>query len=180
MVVFSEYIASIRNLSLAAFYVRHVLDRYPYYNLQENPEMDAAFKNADETLSFLNSSIYNLFKETLATGQENGLNACDETDHPPEISEVLANRRLPRNISEDEMKDESERIIGLCEIIQNASRMMVDSKIESTTEPEELKIIVPGKLNEKKIREYLNLIHNVQSEYDTYVKTQRWSRTVNN
>ena len=32
---FTEYIASIRNLSIAAFYIRHLLDRYPFYNLND-------------------------------------------------------------------------------------------------------------------------------------------------
>ena len=35
---FSEYIASIRNLAIAAFYIKHILDRYPYYKLKEATE----------------------------------------------------------------------------------------------------------------------------------------------
>ena len=37
---FSEYIACIRNLAIAAFYVKHILDRYPYYKLKETQEID--------------------------------------------------------------------------------------------------------------------------------------------
>ena len=35
---FVECLASIRNLSIAAFFTRHILDRYPYYNLRESSE----------------------------------------------------------------------------------------------------------------------------------------------
>jgi len=33
---FVECLASMRNLSIAAFFTRHLLDRYPYYNLRES------------------------------------------------------------------------------------------------------------------------------------------------
>ena len=54
---FSEYIASIRNLAIAAFYIKHILDRYPYYKLKETKEIDLEFHSAaDRTLEFINKS----------------------------------------------------------------------------------------------------------------------------
>ena len=51
---FSEYIASIRNLAIAAFYIKHILDRYPYYKLKETKEVDAEFHAAaKKTLKFI-------------------------------------------------------------------------------------------------------------------------------
>ena len=61
---FSEYIASIRNLAIAAFYIKHILDRYPYYKLKETKELDLKFHSAaNQTLYFLNKSIPVLMKE---------------------------------------------------------------------------------------------------------------------
>ncbi|GIS84907.1 MAG: hypothetical protein CM1200mP16_12070 [Nitrospina sp.] len=40
---FSEYIACIRNLAIAAFYIKHILDRYPYYKLKESIEIKMNF-----------------------------------------------------------------------------------------------------------------------------------------
>ena len=55
---FVECLASIRNLSIAAFFTRHILDRYPYYNLRESSEKENEFKNScNNVLVFLNQSI---------------------------------------------------------------------------------------------------------------------------
>ena len=55
---FSEYIACIRNLTIAAFYIKHILDRYPYYSLGESGDNVKSFKDsAYKALVFLNNSI---------------------------------------------------------------------------------------------------------------------------
>ena len=65
---FVECLASIRNLSIAAFFTRHILDRYPYYNLRESSETGNEFKNASAgVLRFLNQSILNLLRELYTT-----------------------------------------------------------------------------------------------------------------
>ncbi len=171
---FSEYIASIRNLSIAAFYIRHILDRYPYYKLRESLEMDSKFKDsAQESLRFLNSSIYNLFKEAIVTAQANGLEFPQKCMGLEEYSETSANKKLPRNISEEDVTDEEERIVNLCEKVRDVAKSMIALSIPQTHDPEELQKIVPSKLDEKVLREFLIQIHNVQSEFDTYVKNTK-------
>jgi len=171
---FSEYVASIRNLTIAAFYIRHILDRYPYYKLQETPDMDARFNDcAHATLRFINSSIYNLFKEAIITAESNGLEFPENKAGLAEYSETSSNKKLPRNISEEDVKDEEERIVDLCEEIRNVAKSMQDLNIPKTHDHEELQKIVPSKLDEKVLREFLIQIHNVQSEFDTYVKNTK-------
>ena len=54
---FVECLASVRNLSIAAFFTRHVIDRYPYYNLRESSQNRTKFDNdAADVLQFLNQS----------------------------------------------------------------------------------------------------------------------------
>ncbi len=171
---FVEYVASIRNLGIAAFYLKHLVDRYPYYNLPESEDTDARFLNrAHETLDFINRSIHNLYREILVTGKANGMEIPIELSVLKEFGEIETNKRLPRNISEDEIKNEEERIIEVCEKIQKASKMMADAKIEPKDDIKDLKKIIPHKLDEKRARMFMNVIHNVQSEYDTYVKNTR-------
>ena len=43
---FVEYLASIRNLSIAAFFTKHLLDRYPFYGLRESPENEVEIGRA--------------------------------------------------------------------------------------------------------------------------------------
>ena len=171
---FVECLASIRNLSIAAFFTRHLLDRYPYYNLRESSEKENEFKNASTgVLRFLNHSILNLFRELCITAEVNDLNISIDTEMQVEFTEIESNTRLPRNVAEDEVKDEDERVIEVCEKIRHVSRLMNDSKIFQMENINELKLAVLKTYNEKRARIHKNLIHNVQSDFDTYIKNTK-------
>lgn len=171
---FTECAASIRNLGIAAFYIRHTLDRYPYYNLRDSGENAVEFsKAAKNALEFMNQSILHIYQEMIESGWELGLSFPGDTVSPQEFSEVEANKRLPRNISDDEVKNEEERIIDICEHIKKSAEMMRQTKIVQTDDPEELKKMVPWLIDEKKARQLINMVHSVQSDFDTYVKNTR-------
>ena len=171
---FVECLASIRNLSIAAFFTRHILDRYPYYNLRESSEKENEFKNScNNVLIFLNQSILSLFQELYSEVVENGLNISIDSDVQIEFSDIESNKRLPCNVAEDEVKDEEERVIEVCEKIKHISRLMNDTKIDQTEDISELKLAVLKTYNEKRARIHKNLIHNIQSDFDTYIKNTK-------
>ena len=171
---FVECLASIRNLSIAAFFTRHILDRYPYYNLKEPSNKENEFKNASiGVLFFLNESILSLLQELYAGTEANSLNISIDSDIQIEFSDIESNKRLPRNVAEDEVKDEEERVIEVCEKIKHISRLMNDSKISQIEDIKKLKLVVLQKYNENRARLHKNLIHNIQSDFDTYVKNTK-------
>lgn len=171
---FVECLASIRNLSIAAFFTRHLLDRYPYYNLRESGKKEDEFKNASiGVLFFLNQSILSLLRELCVTAEANGLNISIDTNIQIEFTEIESNTRLPRNVTEDVVKDEEEHVIEVCEKIKHISRLMNDSKISQMEDVNELKLAVLKKYNEKRARLHKNLIHNVQSDFDTHIKNTK-------
>jgi len=165
---FVECLASIRNLSIAAFFTRHILDRYPYYNLREPSNKENEFKNASiGVLFFLNQSILSLLQELYAATKVNSLNISIDSDIQIEFSDIESYKRLPRNVAEDEVKDEEGRVIEVCEKIKHISRLMNDSKISQIEDINELKLAVLQKYNENRARLHKNLIHN------TYIKNTK-------
>lgn len=171
---FSEYVASIRNLVISAFYFKHVIDRFPHYHLREDSAShERFFAEAGKTLNFLNQAICNLYRETKASGKANGLILPDGASCPREFSELESNKKLPRNISEDVVKEERESVIDLCDKVKKVAAMMKDTPLPRQEEKQELTQWVPSRLNEKKIRMFQNMVHSVQSEFDTYVKNTR-------
>ncbi len=171
---FSEYVACVRNLSIAAFYIKHILDRYPYYSLGESEEKAEVFhESANKALDFLNSSIRGLRAEVVRAGQLNGLEISEEPFAMNEFSEIETNKRLPRTILEDEVKEEQERVIDLCQKYRKVAKMVKDMGLERDSDPEALRYAIPAKLDEKLVRMFKELVHSVQSEYDTYVKNTR-------
>jgi len=131
---FSEYVACVRNLSIAAFYIKHILDRYPYYNLGESEENAQAFhESAYKALDFLNTSILGLRAEVVRTGQVNGLEISEELFSMDEFSEIESNKRLPRTILEDEVQEEQERVIELCKKYRKVAKMVKDMGLKEMT-----------------------------------------------
>jgi phosphotransferase system HPr-like phosphotransfer protein len=163
-----------RNLSIAAFFTRHLLDRYPYYNLKESGKKEDEFRSASTgVLRFLNQSILNLLRELCVTAEANGLNISIDTNIQIEFTEIESNTRLPRNVTEDVVKDEEEHVIEVCEKIKHISRLMNDSKISQIEDINKLKLAVLQKYNENRARLHKNLIHNIQSDFDTHIKNTK-------
>ncbi|MBT5027233.1 MAG: hypothetical protein HOM97_02470, partial [Nitrospina sp.] len=176
---FSEYVACIRNLTIAAFYLKHILDRYPYYSLGESEEDSLEFhKAAYQLLEFLNNSIQNLRAEVISTGRANGLIISDGPFSQDDFSEIESNKRLPRTILEDEVKGEQERILDLCQKYKKVAQMVNDAGFERSEDLEKFRHIIPDQLDEKLVRMFKELVHSVQSEYDTYVKNTRIEQSV--
>ena len=168
---FSEYIACIRNLTIAAFYIKHILDRYPYYKLKEPKEINEGFHAAAKyTLQFLNKSILNLKDEVIRTGKLNGLEIISKKKSDDEFFKIESNKRLPKNIMDDEIKEERERAIDLCHKYRKIAKLIEEAKIDKSDDFKKFRTLIPGKLDEKIVRMYKEHIHSVQSEYDTYVK----------
>lgn len=168
---FTEYVACIRNLGISAFFIKHLLDRYPYYNLRDSKENFTHFQtSAHEALDFLNNSILNIYQEVICSAKINGLIFPEESVSPHEFSDIESNKRLPKNIAEDEVKDEDERIVEICEKIQETARKMEKVKIQPTVDLKALKNLVPYKINETRARAFKEMVHSIQSDYDTYVK----------
>ena len=80
------------------------------------------------------------------------------------------NKRLPKNILDDDVKEERERVIDLCQKYRKIAKLLQDINIDKSDNSEKFRILMASKLNEKIVRMYKEHIHSVQSEYDTYVK----------
>jgi phosphotransferase system HPr-like phosphotransfer protein len=175
---FSEYVACIRNLAISAFYIKHILDRYPYYNLGQSEEGAQEFHDsAYQALDFLNSSIIGLRAEVVSSGQLNGLKISEFPPSTNDFSEIESNKRLPRTILEDEVKEEEERVIDLCHKYRKVAKMVNDIGFNRNDNLEVFRHVIPSKLDEKLVRMFKELVHSVQSEYDTYVKNTKLEQT---
>ena len=174
---FSEYIACIRNLAIAAFYIKHILDRYPYYKLKEPKAIDEEFHlAANQSLEFINKSILNLKQEAIRTGKLNGLTCVVDKGSNDEFFKIESNKRLPKNILDDDVKEERERIIDLCRKYRKIAKLIQETKIEKSDDVKTIRALIPAKLDEKIVRMYKEHIHSVQSEYDTYVKNTSFEK----
>ncbi len=169
---FTEYVASIRNLVKAAFFCKHLVDRYPFYKLRDSKEMeDRFFNDSLVVLAFLNNSILKLFVECKEEGKKHQLAIPQGSISPDNFALLEANKRLPKNVEGEEVNEQEDRIIDMLEKMNSVGNLMESMKVEPTQERESLKKIVPNKIDEKNARMLMNLVHSIQSEFDTYIKS---------
>jgi len=168
---FTEYVASIRNLVIAAFYIKHLVDRYPFYNLRDSKaQTESFYKGSQDALEFLNQSILNLYQECLRACEKNRLKYSKEAVNPSQFAEVEVNKQLPKNAEDEQIKEDEERIIDMFEKMGNVAAMMEEMNARVQQRKGEFKRIVPEIIDEKKARMVMSLAHSVQSEFDTYIK----------
>ncbi len=169
---FTEYIASIRNLVKAAFFCKHLVDRYPFYKLRDSEEKQKEFfEDSSKVLGFLNQSILRLFDKCVEEGISNKLAISESAINPDSFKLIEANKRLPKNAEEEEVSEQEDRIIDMLEKMSTVGEMMEAIGVIPTDDPESLKSLVPNKLDEKNARMLMNLVHSIQSEFDTYIKS---------
>ncbi len=169
---FTEYVASIRNLVKAGFFIRHLVDRYPFYHLRDSDEMKSRFfSDASEALAFIDRSVLNLYEECIDEARKNHLVVLPDSIDPEEFSEIEVNKRLPKNTKDEEVLDQEDRIIDLLEKMNTVARLMEDLNVVPTRDVGELKRLVPNRIDEKSTRNLMNLVHSIQSEFDTYIKS---------
>ncbi|MBI5185385.1 MAG: HPr family phosphocarrier protein [Nitrospinae bacterium] len=167
---FAELVASIRNLGIAAYIMRHVLDRQMDYHCGETQMALYDFvREGFQTLDFLKSSIVNLGNSAeeeakrLSVQVDNHVFECRQESK--EIYYVL-----PKNMNESIVENKEERIVELVHKVRKVAKIMDEERIKKESDPEKLYSMIPLKIDEKKARKLKNTIHGVQSDYDTYVK----------
>jgi len=167
---FVELVASLRNLTICAYIMRHILDRQADYHCGKDDWTIRDFVSEScKALTFLNRSIVALGDEAVREARAHSVKVegpvfkCQHT-----IEEVY--RLLPQNMTTSVIQNEEERIVNLIHKVRKVAKISALENIKKTTDPGKLLLMVPARYDEKKARKLKNIVHGVQSDYDTYVK----------
>jgi hypothetical protein len=168
---FGELVACIRNLAKVAFILKHILHRYPAYDL--NGETNSFFADAQKISIFFDEVILSLFEEVRNEALRLGIEFPAETLNEDFFGEIYPQKRLPYtiHIDEEEISDVQKTVAKIA-----TQHLNVVEKFEyfgwnrEKSKLDDLKNIVPDKVNEERSRELIALIHNLQSTYDHYIR----------
>jgi phosphotransferase system HPr-like phosphotransfer protein len=167
---FGELVACVRNLSKVAFILKHLLYRFPSYELYED-DTGEFLKRAQHASIFIDKTIFSLYQEVSRESERLGLEMPKGTLKDDIFREIYPQKRLPYTIDEEEACDAQQiaariatqylRLIEKWEYFAwNVGKVRLGS----------LKDMVPDVVNEERSREVITLIHNLQSTYDHYIK----------
>jgi len=163
---YRELSSAVRHLSLSGYSQKHICNRLGFYTL---PDADLFEENGFKTIDFINGCLIRLAPVAIEEARRLDIdmpkNAFSSADFPG----ITTSEMLAFDIN-DEARDEQRRhvVIIANEFLKIAEQF---DKLEfyNPYTPEQIREIVPNRINEVEIRRFEMLVHNLQSSFDTYV-----------
>jgi hypothetical protein len=168
-----ELIASSRWLALAGFSVSHLESRFDTYGLGralEESELERATGSLAATRAFLSQAIGTLLTRTREETSRLGLCWADGQLADHLFAAATTKRRLPRNIGQEDLTDETQRIAEIASKYLAACSVLAELNLRRIDDPEERRRRLGAVCREEQARVYEATVHNLQSAYDTYIK----------
>ena len=167
---FTELIASVRNFAISGFHLSHLVGRYKSYiddaNKQQEEDLLGATK---ETLSFFQNALKRFHTEMIGELGSENITIPVEPRLLPDWSKAV-NPKLPHTIDLEEASGEEERMISIAQsyrrVYKEFLRRKLNRKVKVKTMPE----LIPSVVNEIILAEMESSLHNIQSEFDTYIR----------
>ena len=163
---FRELSAAVRHLSLASYSQKHILNRLIFYDLVD---MENFRREGQATASFLTNTLRKLapviIGEALRLGIPEPLESIDITSFP----EVITSDMLEYNIDDENRDQQKKHIVNIASEFIRIAKNLDQFRFYEPYEVEEIRGIVPDKINEVEVRRFEMLVHNLQSSFDTYV-----------
>jgi phosphotransferase system HPr-like phosphotransfer protein len=164
--LYRELTAAVRHLSLGSYCQKHIINRLIFYDLPDTE----GFRTAGlETADFLNDALIKLAPVILDEARRLNIPLPEQPFGPEDFPGISTGEMLAYTI-DDEAKDVQKK-----HIVKIASEFLsISSRFESIRffEPntsDEVRQLVPAKVNEVEIRRFEMVVHNLQSSFDTYV-----------
>ena len=169
----TELVASVRWFAQSGYCVSHFLGRLESYGdaLWGDAEACAQGKGAvEEGLEFLRSTALRILASIRDEAGRLGVEITPETFPESNFMPVTARRRLPRNVGQDELVNEEQKIAEVATKFLQATEMITDTGLRRINDPVERHEFFTRVCTEELARVYEATVHNLQSTYDTHIQ----------
>ena len=167
-IFYRELTAAVRHLSLAGYSQKHIFNRICFYEFDKK---DISFVNESrDTLIMIQGSLQLAAPVILEEAARLDI-AIPKTGYDPTFFPGIGtSEHLEHNIDDFDNLDQQRKnlIIIASDFLELIGEFEQFSFYERYTS-EEIRDVVPSKINEVKIRRFEMLLHNLQSSFDSYV-----------
>jgi phosphotransferase system HPr-like phosphotransfer protein len=169
---FTEVVAGMRGFGQSGYRLAHLAGRLRSYGAERWPgglgaRVDAATRRA---LAFVERSLMSLVATLGDEQRALGLPATHEPLPEPQFVPVQARTMLPRNVGQDDLLDEEQKIAEVASKFLQACDLLVSAEIRPLRDVAARHTYLASVCTEEQARVYEATVHNLQSTYDTYVK----------
>jgi hypothetical protein len=170
---YTELIAALRGLGHAAYVLAHVRQRMESYHAEQwQPEglSGEVGQRLARASNELHAWLAGLLSTALQDAQRAGFGPVDAPLGSEAWLPVEVRRRLPRNLGQDELQDEEQRIADVASKFIQAADLMGYIGHSNGLSPAARRELIQRACSEEQARVYEATVHNLQSSYDTYIR----------
>ncbi len=174
-VYYREFCALMRHFALAGYSQKHILNRYSFYNLGKGENIKYK-QQAKKTLIMIQDCLIKASPVILTEAERLQIRIPEKGFKKKYFPEILSGQLLEHNI--DEFEDTNQQEKNLTRIASEFLEIIEDFEYFAFYEKydkKKLRLLVPEKINEVEIRRFEMLLHNIQSSFDSYVISTRFS-----
>ncbi|MEZ5975031.1 MAG: hypothetical protein R3F17_04600 [Planctomycetota bacterium] len=173
--VFTELTASVRSFALAGLSLTHLAKRLGSYAVLDGMqpiEAQAGARSIERARSFVQECVRR-FCNAWWKEAENLDFGLRRSDIPVQLPAESVRFRLPRNVDQQELEDEEQRIAEVASKYLQASEMLADCALRSEPDGALRDQMLAVHCDEQMARVFEATVHNLQSAYDTFVGNTR-------
>ncbi|OGP61719.1 MAG: phosphotransferase [Deltaproteobacteria bacterium RBG_13_49_15] len=163
---YRELSAAVRHLSLGGYSLQHISNRLNFYDL---PDTDDFNRERRSTHKFVKESILKLVPVIMEEARRLNIPIPEHTFDPSAFPGITTGEFLEYDIDDVDRDLQKEYVVKIASEFLRIAESFDQLGFYRPYELEEIKAIVPAKVNEVEIRRFEMLVHNLQSSFDTYV-----------
>ena len=163
---YRELAATTRLLSLAAYTLQHVLNRFPLYEVKDDDEF---IKQGKITLSFLKQSLSDVAPIILEEAYKLDICLPEKGYAQAFFPGIITEDTLKPDIDDIDKEQQKKNIVKIASEFLTIAKTFDEFRFYEPYSINELLKMVPKNVNEVQIRQFEMLVHNLQSTFDSYI-----------
>lgn len=163
---YRELAAAIRHISMGGYAQNHIVNRLVFYDIHDKENFS---ENGEVTLSFMTNSLMKLAPAIIEEARRLNIELPKKGFKARHFPGIITGEMLEQDF-EDEQKDQhSKHIVRVANEFISIAEDFDTFEFVEVYDQEELKALVPSRVNEVEIRRFEMRVHNLQSSFDSYV-----------
>jgi phosphotransferase system HPr-like phosphotransfer protein len=163
---YRELTSAVRHLSLGGYSQKHICNRLGFYNL---PDVGIFEKNGQKAIDFINKCLVHLAPVIINEARRLDIPIPEDRFAPTDFPEIITGEMLTPDI-DDEAHDEQRRhVVTIANDFLKIAEKFDELEFYNAYKPEQIRELVPNRINEVEMRRFEMIVHNLQSSFDTYV-----------
>lgn len=163
---YRELCAAVRHLGTASYSQKHISNRLAFYYLADTDEFE---REGDATLTFLTQCLTKLSPVIIDEAKRLNIQLPTEHFSVEDFPGVSTSEMLPYDIDDLDKHSQTENIVYIASEFLNIAKSFDQLGFYEPYDVKEIRTIIPDKVNEVKMRSFEMMVHNLQSQFDTYV-----------